>query len=160
MGCSPSDSFLASMIECFFDASCIDMFDDMANFSRAEVLLPLNSTASRFALNATVSDLANELFIENWFTKVNYSTYVDLCSPMLCSYTYVEQFNLIYTITYVLGLFGGLTIVLGWVTPRIVSLLDKTFRFTDKHKTPIEPISNVQTTYVTIHVRSKAMPKP
>ena len=160
MGCIPSESFLASTLECFFNSSCIALLDNMANFTRTGSLPPLNSTDSRYAVNITVNDLVNELFVENWLTQMSYSEYFKKCSPMLCSFTYVQQFNLMYTITYLLGLLGGLTIVLKWITPKMVSVFRKTFQICAQQNHRVEPISRIQTTHIEIHVKSRTVTEP
>ena len=132
----------------------------MANFTRTGSLPPLNSTDSRYAVNITVNELVNGLFVENWLTQMNYSEYFKKCSPMLCSFTYVEQFNLMSTITYVLGLFGGLTLVLKWIIPKMVSVFRKTFQICAQQNHRVEPISRIQTTHIEIHVKSRTVTEP
>lgn len=153
MGCTPTESLLASTLECFSNASCLDLLDEMTNHQRTVPLLPVSLSDSRFAVNATVSDLVKELFLENWLTQGNYSEYFEQCSPILCSYTYVERFNLVYTITYILGLFGGLTIVLKWICPRIVSLLSRIFPSLHRHENRVHPVSTIETTFIQVNVK-------
>ena len=155
MGCTPTESLLASTIECFSNASCIELLDQMTNHQRTVALLPLDLYDSRFARSATASDLVKELFVENWLTQMNYSKYFEQCSPILCSYTYVEQFNLIYTITYILGLFGGLTIVLKWICPRMISLLGRIVPSLYRHENRVYPVSTIETTYIQVNDNSK-----
>ena len=151
MGCTPSESLLASTLECFSSSSCIDLLDKMVHYNRTNALSPLNVTGSRFAVDATVDDLVKELFVEKWSTEMSYSKYFDQCSPRVCSYTYFQQFNLIYTVTYILGLFGGLTIVLKWMCPRLVSLARKISQAFRKQRTAVDPVSNIEMTCTSIN---------
>ncbi|CAF1521621.1 unnamed protein product [Adineta ricciae] len=37
-------------------------------------------------MNTTISKFVDDLFVERWTTKINYSSYYEQCSPLLCSY--------------------------------------------------------------------------
>ncbi|CAF3433755.1 unnamed protein product, partial [Rotaria sp. Silwood2] len=114
IGCTPSESFHASTLECFYDPSCINLIQDNTNYIKSinftSSLNPLSIMKSQYSINATIAELIDNLFIEQWIATINYSSYFEQCSPLLCSYTYIEQFNLLYTVTVLLGLQGGLTI--------------------------------------------------
>ncbi|UJR06811.1 hypothetical protein I4U23_011098 [Adineta vaga] len=150
MGCTPSESFLASTLECFYNLSCINLIYKMTNYSSSSISNisnPLNTNLSRFPANIVVADLVNELFVETWSTIINYSSYFDLCSPILCSYTYEQQLDSFYTITYLLGLYGGLSLILKWICPKMIYLMTKIYQCRkNKRRHPVGPISNVQTT--------------
>ena len=130
MGCTPSQSFLASTLECFYNASCIHTLLHMSNDtdSALSVLTPsaLQTNASRFPVDNQVSDLLKDLFVEDWSITKNYSMYYSRCQPTQCSYTYYQQVDSLYTITRFLSLYGGLAIIFKWVCPRIIYLLMKT----------------------------------
>ncbi|CAF1065488.1 unnamed protein product [Adineta steineri] len=90
------------------------------------------SQASFIEMNSSATipiraELINDLFVEEWASNINYSSYYEQCSPLLCSYTYNKQINPLYTITLILGLQGGLTIVLKWIGPKIVQIAAKDF---------------------------------
>ncbi|CAF1569046.1 unnamed protein product [Adineta ricciae] len=163
MGCIPSESFLASTLECFYDLSCINLIHEMTNTTDIDVPIPLNVTNSRFPNNSTVNDLINELFVERWTTMMNYSLYFDQCAPKICSYSYTQQLNSIYTVNYILGLFGGLTIVFKWICPKIISLLNKLFRSQKKRTNQIQttvfvidvkPMNSINNHNVTVDLQS------
>ena len=42
--------------------------------------------------------------------------------PNVCSYSYVEHANVLYVITTLIGLHGGLSVVLRWWSPRIITV--------------------------------------
>lgn len=123
MGCTPSESFLVSTLECFYDQSCLHLIQQYTNYSNS--LNSISTNSSRFSENITISELIKNLFIEYWSTAMNYSEYYHQCSPSLCSYTTVENFNLLYTITLILGIQGGLTIVLKWIVQNSFELHSK-----------------------------------
>ncbi|CAF1046530.1 unnamed protein product [Adineta ricciae] len=162
MGCTPSESLLASTLECFHNSSCIDLLKEMTNANEnitdTNDSIPLNLTNSRFAVNTAVIDLVAELFVERWSIEMNYSSYFDQCSPMICSYTYTQQLNSISAVTYILGFFGGLTILFKWISPIIVSFVNKIYQWRqNKRQTRVEPIFNIQTTIVRINVKSNTI---
>ena len=130
MGCTPSESFLDSTLECFHDLSCINIIQQYTNYrnkiDNTENVAPLVLNESHFSVNATVKELANALFIEEWSTAINYSAYFEQCAPSLCSYIYVQQFDSIYTATFLVGIYGGLTIALKLICPWFVRFIAKT----------------------------------
>ncbi|CAF1393711.1 unnamed protein product [Adineta steineri] len=144
MGCTPSESLLASTLECFYDQSCINLIQTMAGYNKNITPIPLNITNSRFLVNTTVMNLINDLFIEKWSTIMNYSSYFNRCSPMICSYTYIQQLDSFYTLIYLLGLYGGLTIILKWISPKIVYFINKIYQRRKKTISSIEPIPTIQ----------------
>ncbi|CAF1471173.1 unnamed protein product [Adineta steineri] len=144
MGCTPSESLLASTLECFYDQSCINLIQTMAGYNTNITPIPLNITNSRFLMNTTVMNLINDLFIEKWSTIMNYSSYFNRCSPMICSYTYIQRLNSFCTLTYLLGLYGGLTIILKWISPKIVYFVNKIYQRRKKTINSIKPISTIE----------------
>jgi hypothetical protein len=153
MGCTPSESLFLSTLECFYDISCINLLQQLLLIkSNDNISYILNGTGSQFEMNITVMSLVNELFVENWLTTMNYSSYFDQCSPVLCTYKYIQQLNSIYTIAYLLGLYGGLTIVLKWICPKIIYFLHKIPRCQKKHTNLVQPssvdieVKNIETT--------------
>ncbi|CAF0821343.1 unnamed protein product [Adineta steineri] len=144
MGCTPSESLLASTLECFYDQSCINLIQRMTGYNANITPIPLNITNSRFLMNMTVMNLINDLFVEKWSAIMNYSSYFYKCSPMICSYTYIQQLDSFYTLTYLLGLYGGLTIVLKWISPKIVYFINKIYHRRKKTTNSIKPISTIE----------------
>lgn len=144
MGCTPSESFLLSTLECFHNPSCISDIRQNINGFNADsytVDLPLavSPNGSRFSINSTIIDLVRHLFIEDWSVATDYSAYFNQCSPILCTYTYTQQVNSLYTITTLLGLCGGLTFILKWICPNIVHLLIKVNEYRKKQKSVVTP---------------------
>ena len=84
---------------------------------------------SRFLLNTTINELIKNVFIEQLKTTINYSRYYERCSPSMCSYTYIEHIDLVYTITFLIGLQGGLSIVLKWLSPKLVRIFYSIYRY-------------------------------
>lgn len=137
IGCRPSEAFYSSTLQCFYNSSCIDLLEEYSNVKSRSPRV-LSNADSRFAMNMTISQLVKELFIENWTRIVNYSSYFDRCSPSYCEYNYIQKLNSLYTLTLLLGLHGGLTIVLEWICPKTVKLIYKIHRYR-KRRTEVVP---------------------
>lgn len=157
MGCTPRESFLFSTLECFYDLSCVKLIQDYAGLSESNnstsTIMHYAMNESRFLRNTTIINLLNEVFIEQWSISINYSSYFDQCSPSLCSYTYIQKFNILYIITRLLGLYGGLSLVLKWICPMVVSFVAKQYQRWKKSTNSVEPVFiihrvNVKTTTV------------
>lgn len=162
IGCTPSESFRSSTLECFYDFSCVNLIQEYTNYTHS--IIPLSATMNRSTINTTIADLINDLFVDQWSTTMNYSSYFEQCSPILCSYTYIQQFNPLYTVTFLLGLQGGLMIVLKWICPQIVRLIANLHRHRKNRMnivrpersfeiTPIE-IVNKNVSYLTVDLNS------
>ncbi|CAF0944033.1 unnamed protein product [Adineta ricciae] len=126
MGCTPSESFFASTLECFYDQLCLDLIQNYTNYKHS--LTPLaTATLTRFPQNTTISEFVEDLFIESWSTDINYPLYYQQCLPSICYYISVEKFNVFYIITLILGLQGGLSIVLKFICPKLIRILSKIY---------------------------------
>jgi len=111
IGCTPTESLLSSTLECFYDESCLNTLKNTLSSS-----MSMNNSN----INSTIGELMKNLFIDHWLTTKNYSSYYQRCLPSLCSYSYIQKFSIIYIISFILGLQGGLTIVLKWICPKII----------------------------------------
>ncbi|CAF4282278.1 unnamed protein product, partial [Adineta steineri] len=148
MGCIPSEAFLQSTLECFYYQSCIDLIQKYTNINNnlTYSFASLSTTnTTRFLINTTIDKLIENLFIEEWKRIINYSYYFEQCSPLICSYTYIKKFNLFHTIAALLGLQGGLTIILQWISPKIVRIINKIYQYRKKRINPIQPICSLET---------------
>lgn len=143
MGCTPSESFLASTLECFYDALCVNLIKEYTN-SKTETPELLSANSSRFAINTTLTDLVNSLFIETWSTFSNYSAYFHQCRPAACSYTYIQQFNSLYTVVLLFGLYGGISFALRWMCPRTVYLLFVVYRWRKKRSARVRSVTTIE----------------
>jgi hypothetical protein len=119
VGCYPLEALLQSTLECLYNVSCIDQLKFMYNHSNI-TFNPLDASLS--SSNATVQSLVDELLVERWETSIVYEQYYTTCAPLSCSYTFDGQISLIYTITTIIGLYGGLTVALKLISPIIVRL--------------------------------------
>ncbi|CAF1423886.1 unnamed protein product [Adineta steineri] len=134
IGCTPSESFHQSTLQCFYNSSCLRLLVGNS-------IVPLVPKESRYLINTTVDELRKNLFLENWNTTSNYSAYFHECLPSICSYSYVKKFNLIYLVTSFLTLNKGLSIIFQWICPKIVLMIFYIYLYLKKKRNnSIHPI--------------------
>ena len=141
MGCTPTESFLVSTLECFYNVSCINLIQDYVNLKNGtnmNVTPTLFANSSRFPSNKLIIDLVKDLFVESWSSNNNYSAYFTLCLPTSCSYTYVQQLNSLYTVTVILGLYGGLNVVMQGICRILIYLLFKVHQYKKKRSSVVD----------------------
>ncbi|CAF0785634.1 unnamed protein product [Adineta steineri] len=152
-GCLPIDGTRLSTLECFFDSNCILNLTSIASTRITTIWIakPLNaSTPSIYPSNTLIGSLVDSLFVEDWGIKSNYSSYFDSCAPDSCSYKYIDHNTILYIITTVLGLYGGLTVVLsfivwyGWLMYRkVVRWIQIASRLTSARVVPSQPTIDI-----------------
>ncbi|UJR38846.1 hypothetical protein I4U23_031511, partial [Adineta vaga] len=142
IGCLPSESFRFSTLECFYDKTCFKLLQDYIESNSLNILLS-SKRQSRFLLNTTIEQLTNELFIEEWITSKDYFSYFNQCLPLICSYTYIQKYNIIDSIIILFGLQGGLKIVLKWICPKFIQIIYKVYTYRINKRNTIQPLQNV-----------------
>ena len=144
MGCTPSESFLASTLQCFYEQSCIDLIVQYTHDTHSPDPLSIPSTG-HFSVNSTIAELISDLFVEQWSTAINYSTYFERCAPSRCSHTYIRRFSLLHTVTFLLALQGGLGIVLSWMCPHLVQLAVRFSEWRKQRRSAVAPALRPET---------------
>ncbi|CAF3592628.1 unnamed protein product [Rotaria sordida] len=111
IGCYLLETFLLSNLSCFFNSSCIEIVIGTAE--GVDKPSPLNlSLSSLFFPNTTLEMIMKHLMIEQWHDSSNYSNYFEQCNPIQCTYTYSERYNVLYMMSMLISLFGGLILKL------------------------------------------------
>ena len=136
IGCLPTTSLHLSTLECFYDQSCINLIQEYIHSNDSSISSLIK--ASRFPLNTTIDELIENMFIEQLKTQIDYSLYYKQCSPSICSYTYIQYIDLLYTITFLLGLQGGLSIVLKWISPKLIRIVYSIYRYRKRRTTVVQ----------------------
>lgn len=85
----------------------------------------LNETESQFAMNTSINDIVQQMFIESWSSNVSYTRFFQECQPRSCSYVLAERYHVLYVITTLLGLYGGITILFKLIIPFAVRQIHK-----------------------------------
>lgn len=132
-GCLLVDTVLKSSLQCWFNRNCTEPLRTLFKVHNSEVpdtLEILNSElASRFSMNATVENLLDEIMIEHLNVSVDYEIYFSACNVSSCIYTYTEKSKILYIITTIIGLTGGLSVSIRLLCPIIIIVILKLVKF-------------------------------
>ncbi|CAF4152874.1 unnamed protein product [Adineta steineri] len=124
MACYIIESLLQSDLRCFYNQTCIDQLQSYFIYSSFINITSLNaSLPSRFLPNSTFEEIVNGLMIEQWNPSdqsVMYERYFNACRPSECTYTQQTKNSIIYIVTTLIGLLGGLITALKLGVPRLV----------------------------------------
>ncbi|CAF4114891.1 unnamed protein product [Adineta steineri] len=152
--CLPIDGIRLSTLECFFDSNCILNLTSIASTRTTTIWIakPLNaSIPSNYSSNTLIGNLVDSLFVEDWGIKSNYSSYFASCAPYSCSYHYIDHNTILYIITTVLGLYGGLVVILhfivwrGWrMYRKIMGWIQIAIRSTSTQVVPFQPTIHIE----------------
>ena len=128
VGCQAVESALKSNLHVLYNQSWIDQyrarirFDNVNSFSLDTIALD-PSVKSQYNMTTPIQMIVEKIMIEDWHYFINYSAYYEQCHPTECRYTYVVKHDIIYIITTIIGLIGGLVTVLQWIIPPFVKLI-------------------------------------
>ncbi|CAF1023917.1 unnamed protein product [Adineta steineri] len=123
-GCYIIEALLQSNLQCFYNVTCINKIQSYFTYYLSMNLTTLDaSLLFRFGMNSTIQELVDELMVEEWNNATIYDGYYNECQPSKCSYSYQGKNDVIYIITTVIGLVGGLITVLKLIVPRVVRLI-------------------------------------
>ncbi len=79
--------------------------------------------SSLYSEHSTINDLVDNLMIEQWNSSVIYKKYYNECRPIQWIYTFETRNDVIYIVTTLFGIAGGLTTVLEFVVLRSVKFI-------------------------------------
>jgi hypothetical protein len=119
VGCDPLESLLQSTLQCLYDLRCINNLKK-TNIPSNIIIRPLDSTLS--SPNVTVKSLVDKLMVDRWESSVNYEHYYAACATRSCIYSVTERANIIYTITTIIGFYGGLSVAFRIIAPVLVKI--------------------------------------
>ncbi|CAF1189593.1 unnamed protein product [Adineta steineri] len=139
IGCYVVQALLQSNLQCFYNSTCINQIQSILNYSTTINITALNHSSS-FQSNSTIQHLIEQSMIDQWFENVSYKFYYEKCQPSHCILTYSGRNDLIYIVTYLFGIIGGLAMVLMIIIPPIVKFIRRKQR----------PVTNVQIHHDTI----------
>jgi hypothetical protein len=121
IGCLPIDSLFFSTLKSFYNQTALDSFSRFfSNSSGNFTCLNANQRTIFFPSNTTLETIIKANFIEQWGNKTNYASYFNMCAPKSCAYTISKRFNSLYSISFVLGLYCGLSTILCFLIPMII----------------------------------------
>ncbi|CAF1092898.1 unnamed protein product [Adineta steineri] len=129
VGCYTTEALLQSTLECFYNQTCIDTLQIYLSSVSPMYVTALNSSlSSQYSQDSTIEYLLNNLMIEEWNSTQMYDQYYNECQPMECTYTIETRNNILYVITILIGLIGGLTTVSKIFVPILVKIIVYCFR--------------------------------
>lgn len=121
-GCLPFGSLLLSTLECYSNQSCLNNIMNYLPTSNTSFEILDSSILNGSTPTTLIGNLADELMVEQWSIEMNYSRYFAACRPLSCSYTYTERFSILYIVTTLVGLLGGLITILRVVCPQFTQI--------------------------------------
>lgn len=138
VGCSVVESLFLSSLECIYNQRCVDILVQI--YSMPTMTALNTSVSSRFDPTTSVADIAAELFIEEWQSDFSYVAFYEACAPKSCSYSRAERRQILFLISRILALYGGLSIVLRFLTPYLFLIIE-TIHHRLFRKSRVEPIA-------------------
>ncbi len=124
VGCYVIESLLQSNLQCFYNQTCINKLLSYFVYPSSMNITALDtSLSSRYLENSTIEHLLDQLMVEEWNSSIMYENYFNECEPIECTYTHQTKNNIIYIVTTIIGLIGGLTTALKLIVPRLVEFI-------------------------------------
>lgn len=129
-GCFLIEAVRQSSLECFYQSSCISTIQEFLQIPVVlnSSILSLNSSViSRFNISSTIDQLLTNAMIEIWQQNISYIKYFQQCDVSSCTYSTTSRFNIVYVLTTLIGLVGGLTKILRLLIPSTVKSIRRRF---------------------------------
>lgn len=140
--CSPLQSILKSDLRCLYSDRCLtDFLLHHINFSAHAVPVPPldPTTLIRTHRNSTVSELVDNLFVEEWRSSLAYEKYFERCAAKECQYIYNKRANYVYVVTTLLATVGGLSLSLQLIVPFVMRYLMRYRRHQNERRPSEQP---------------------
>lgn len=125
-GCYPIRALLYSSLSCFFDIDCLEIITSAyVSYEALPSSIQLLNTSQLILSTSSTSvlTLTDRLFVEQWDSQVNYSGFYSSCSPLACTYSYIDRPSSLYIFSEALSLIGGLAAVLSILVPTAVRFI-------------------------------------
>jgi hypothetical protein len=119
----PLQSLLMSTLECFYNDTCLSQIKQYINSTVSPINFTTLKSSSLSLKNSTIESLANNLFIQSWINESSFESYFNHCHPLTCQYTYESRPDLIYIVTTIIGLIGGVNAFLTLLLPLVIKLV-------------------------------------
>jgi len=128
VGCYTFEAMLQSTFICFYNQTCVDWLSQSLNLTQSLNFTALDpSQSNRFQLNSNIENILEYMMIEQWARNISYANYYDQCHPINCKYSYIQKNDVLYIITTITALIGGLTSVLQMIILPFVKLIRRFF---------------------------------
>ena len=70
-----------------------------------------------------MEDLLNRFMVDQLSIEVDYRRFYEECQPRYCTYSYRRRFDLLYTLTIMVGIFSGLNLLVRFLSRFIAKKL-------------------------------------
>ena len=114
--CLMVNGVLHSSLRCYFNQTCLSQLHPYGT-SSINVLNPESNHQAN--ITSTVQELLQRFLLDELNIEVDFGRYYEQCQASYCSYSYRRRFDIVYALTTMIGIFGGLNIVLRFVCPLI-----------------------------------------
>ena len=118
------EKLLSSSFVSFDNETILQQLSSLVYANRSSFLRPLKLPLS-YSTNDTIESIFNTLMLDNYTQEISYPLYFSMCQPKLCLYTSIQRYTLLETISLTIGVIGGMTSVLGFLTPFLIRLITK-----------------------------------
>lgn len=129
ISCSIIQALRVSTLQCFFNQTCFDIILSETDSPYSINISILQRNLTRFTPETPLGNIIDELMVESWGKNISYSKYYGSCQPKLCTYTISSRNNVLYVLTALLGLVGGLSAAFRILLPVIVAFICNAFLF-------------------------------
>ncbi|CAF3953325.1 unnamed protein product, partial [Rotaria sp. Silwood1] len=155
-GCFIVNTVLRSSLICWYNNSCINKLQSLLNEAGMRNILHINALdphlSSRYTPDTLTNTIFNEIMVEQWNSSISYRNFYQKCHPAYCSYTYEKRSDVIYIITTLLGLFGGLNIILRLISPFASSIFFQFINVKTTSKSSLQAWTNEEETHQNRHM--------
>lgn len=124
VGCYLIPPTLQSNLRCFFDVDCIQELANslfLLHINASDIVLT-NLVTSHYRPTSSLLEIVTNLMVEEWNNQTFYNDYFNQCQPSICTVTYINRGDIIYIITTLIGLIGGLVKVYKFSVPILVKI--------------------------------------
>ena len=116
--CLIIDGTLASTLQCYYDQTCFSLLHPSLSMKTR----PLSDQSNRYLMtNSTIEMLLNNLMIDQMTTDIRSELYYSQCQPAYCAYSYAHRFDVLFILTTIIGIFGGLSFALRFIASLIAA---------------------------------------
>ena len=107
----------------FYNQAALNWFVQAINLTANTSFRALDPSKSNgYAEDEPIERILERMMIDRWTQLVSFENYFLRCQPIECRYSFTQKFDLLYIITLVTALLGGLTSALQLLVPHLVRL--------------------------------------
>lgn len=142
IGCYVIEAIMQSNLQCFYNSICLKKIESILNYSMPININILNQSFNSHP-NSTIEYLIKQSMVDQWFQNFSYNSYYKQCRPSQCIIIHTRN-DLIYIVTFIIGIYGGITSVLMIIIPPTVKFIRRKNRQITSDQTNLPIISGNQ----------------